>query len=357
MSENNTELEDIIEDVTEEQLIANEELVQDLPEVSEEQEVPSFSESIKSVLLGEKKAVKEDDEEEEEEEEEEEDEEEMDESTETDLDEAKAKTESEEEGEEEEEVEEKCDEKKKNVKEALDLLISNDSTLSEDFKSEASTLFEAAIAEKSVQIQENLEAKYNKELNEEVETLRESLIERMDSYLSYVVESWIEENSEQVETTLRAEIAENFMVSLKDLFVENYIEVPAEKRDIVEELASTSEDRLSQIVEKETEIEELSAKIESFERKDVLDELAEDLSVSEQHRLNTILEGVEFENRETFTKKVQTIKESIFEVAETVTESTEAFEAEGETEIIIEGNDTESKISASMQQYLKALSK
>ena len=358
MSENNTELEDIIEDVTEEQLIANEELVQDLPEVSEEQEVPSFSESIKSVLLGEKKAVKEDDEEEEEEEEEEEDEEEMDESTETDLDEAKAKTESEEEGEEEEEeVEEKCDEKKKNVKEALDLLISNDSTLSEDFKSEASTLFEAAIAEKSVQIQENLEAKYNKELNEEVETLRESLIERMDSYLSYVVESWIEENSEQVETTLRAEIAENFMVSLKDLFVENYIEVPAEKRDIVEELASTSEDRLSQIVEKEADIEALASQVEAFERSEVLAELTEDLSVSEQHRLNTILEGVEFENRETFTKKVQTIKESIFEVAETVTESTEAFEAEGETEIIIEGNDTESKISASMQQYLKALSK
>jgi hypothetical protein len=456
-----TQMEDIIEDVTEEQLIANEELVQDLPEASQEQEV-SFSESITSVLLGEKKAVKEnDDEDEEDEEEDEEDEEEdLDEASDAELEEAAKKVaeetlneyrggyrsrssygrgyarsnsyggaqkkvysivynvtfktgekamrlqygrkadyedvreyigrimpdaeikkitvvdsgysyidesvklaedkslETTNELSKDEYKEEKYDDKKKEVKEALDVLMSNEASLSEGFKSEASTLFEAAIAEKSIEIQEKLEAKYNNDLNEEVETLRESLIERMDSYLSYVVESWIEENTEQVETTLRSEIAENFMVSLKDLFVENYIEVPAEKRDIVEELASTSEERLSQIVEKEAEIEELAAQVESFERSEVLAELAEDLSAHEEHRLNAILEGVEFESKEAFAAKAETIKESIFETTETVIENTETSEVEGETEIIIEGNDTSAPtLPASMQQYVKALSK
>ena len=316
-----TQMEDIIEDVTEEQLIANEELVQDLPEVSEEQQVTSFSESVKSVLLGEKKAVKEED-------------------------------------DEDDEDEEKPEVKKKAVKEALDVLMSNESDLSEGFKAEASTLFEAALAEKTVELQERLEANYNQHLNEEVETIRESVIEKMDSYLSYVVESWVEENTEQVETTLRSDIAENFMTSLKDLFVENYIEVPVEKRDIVEELASTSEDRLSQIVEKEAEIEELAAQVESFERDVVLADLSEDLSAGEQYRLSTILEGVEFESRETFAGKAQTVKESIFETEETVIEHAETSEVEGETEIIIEGNTvTSAKLPASMAQYIKALSK
>ena len=346
-----TQMEDIIEDVTEEQLIANEELVQDLPEVSEEQQVTSFSESVKSVLLGEKKAVKEEDDEEDEEDEDEDD---IDESIEADLEEA-AK---EDEDDEEEEDEEKPEVKKKAVKEALDVLMSNESDLSEGFKTEASTLFEAALAEKTVELQERLEVNYNQHLNEEVETIRESVIEKMDSYLSYVVESWVEENTEQVETTLRSDIAENFMTSLKDLFVENYIEVPVEKRDIVEELASTSEDRLSQIVEKEAEIEELAAQVESFERDAVLADLGEDLSAGEQYRLSTILEGVEFESRETFAGKAQTVKESIFETEETVIEHAETYEVEGETEIIIEGNTvTSAKLPASMAQYIKALSK
>jgi len=260
MSEETQEIEDIIEDVTEEQLIANEELEQDLPEVSEEAEAEvSFDDSIKSILLGEKKKYKkeeeDEDESEEEEEEEEEDEEESDKvkKEDVDLDESakpstgkatidiyvsdakedmkimskynlKAKM-----GKRNDSViatgkktdifkylrsfdygmdindvqdtypelfesnikeeEEEPKESKKKVSEALDLLITNEATLSEDFKTEAATLFEAAIAERSLDIQEKLEAKYNSELNEEVESLRESLIERIDDYLSYVVKA------------------------------------------------------------------------------------------------------------------------------------------------------------------------
>jgi hypothetical protein len=349
MSENNTELEDIIEDVTEEQLIANEELEQDLPEVSEEQEL-SLDDSVKSILLGEKKAVKK---EEEDEDEEEEDEEEMDESADSDE---------EEEEEDEDEVEEKCDSyEKKNVKEALDLLISNEATLSEDFKSEASTLFEAAIAEKSVQINEKLEAKYQVELQEEVETLRESLITKIDNYLGYVVESWIEENSEQVENSLRTEIAENFMTSLKDLFVENYIEVPAEKRDIVEELNNEYSEATDQLTDAEIEIAALKEEVETFKREQIIDALAEDLSESETYRLKAIVEDVEFGDDETFTKKVETIKGSIFESQEQPSQEAETLveSAEEETEIIIEGENgvEKQKLPASMAHYVQALSK
>ena len=367
--DNHTEKEDIIEDITEEQLIANEELVQDTAEeVSEEAEAEvSFDDSIKSILLGEKKKYKKEEEDEDEsEEDEDEDEDEMEESVETESEEvteAKSKKESEE--DEEEEMEEEDDEEeepkesKKKVSEALDLLITNEATLSEDFKTEAATLFEAAIAERSLEIQEKLEAKYNSELNEEVESLRESLIERIDDYLSYVVESWIEENSEQVENTLRTEIAENFMTSLKDLFIENYIEVPAEKRDLVEELNTVNEETESELTEAKAEIESLQEQVEAFERAEVLSSLSEDLSETESHRLQSILEDVDFGDKESFAKKAQTVKNSIFESKEETSQEDSLVEdTEDETEIVIEGAaDPLKKLPASMRQYVQALSK
>ncbi len=373
MSEETQEVEDIIEDITEEQLITNEELEQDTPEeVSEEVEAEeaSFDDSIKSILLGEKKAVKKEEEEDEEEseEEEEEEEEEMEEGymkaskskkkKEVEEDEEEDE-ESEEEEDEEEEDEEEAVESKKKVSEALNLLITNQAELSEDFKTEASTLFEAAIAERSLEIQENLEAQYNAELNEEVNSLRESLITRMDEYLSYVVESWIEDNSEQVENTLRTEIAENFMSSLKDLFIENYIEVPAEKRDIVEELNTSVEETNAILEEATTEIETLNARIESFERGEVIASLSEDLSETEIHRLKSILEDVEFSDKEKFAKKAQTVKNSIFELKEESSqEDSLAEDVEEETEIVIEGQaDPLKKLPASMRMYVDALSK
>ena len=460
MSKENTE-EYVVEDVTEDQLIANEELEQDLPEVSEQQEVElSFSDSIKSILLGEEK---------DEEEEEDEDEEDMEESADSDEDEEEDEEDIKESNEEkikskilnllikragpggngytkkdytgminrhwkdvsdmktpgkmanyihkmtfgeaveEEAVEEeatsiahddvKADaETVKNIKksvpakapepkgkgagktkkeavdgekvadqaakvaEALDLLMTNESSLSEDFKSQASTLFEAAIAEKSVQIQEKLEEKYNQELNEEVETIRESLINKIDSYLEYVVESWIEENTQQVESTLRSEIAENFITSLKDVFVENYIDVPAEKRDLVEELNELAEETSDKLANAEVEIAGLKEQIETFEREEVFNSLTEDLSDAERCKFKSIVEDVEYGNKESFSKKVEVIKGSLFESLSTQEDSTvvEDTTDDSETEIIVEGEtkvDEITKLPASMRHYVDALNK
>jgi len=405
MSEETQEVEDIIEDITEEQLITNEELEQDTPEeVSEkvEAEEASFDDSIKSILLGEKKAVKKEDEDEEESDEEDDDDDddddEMEESTESESEEvvveakAKSKKESEEddkedeveeEEEEEEEVEESYDSKKKKdeveededgeeeeeeetkeakakkVSEALDTLLQNESSLTEDFKTEAATLFEATIAERSIEIQEKLEEKYNSDLNEEVETVRESLITRIDDYLSYVVESWMEENTQQVENTLRTEIAESFMTSLKDVFIENYIDVPEEKQDLVVELTTVSEETAEKLETAESEITSLQEKIQGFERAAVISELSEDLSETESHKLESILEGVEFGSKESFAKKASVVKDSIFEVKEETTSEEETLEESSEdTEIIIEGEEgTKKVVPAHMKSYVDALSK
>lgn len=453
---NTTEQEDIIEDVTEEQLIANEELEQDTPEeVSEEQEA-TFDDSIKSILLGEKKAVKKEEDEDGDEDIEEVvisgsgnfrviklskvkgipswlrsysgkeigmkslyttiriddfsrpvyvkayfgnaktgkslDDDEPD-SYDDDIDIKKfffdsayyaksdraakkgdfininSKNDLPEGKEYEDDMDEmeygdkdmkkkKKEESKKKVSEALDLLLQNEADLSEDFKSEASILFEATIAERSIEIQEKLEEKYNSQLNEEVESIRESLIERIDDYLSYVVESWMDENTEQVENTLRTQIAENFITSLKDVFVENYIEVPAEKQDLVEELSNVAEESNEKLAQAETEIASLQERVQEFERASVIADLSEDLSETELHKFKSILEGVEFNSKESFEKKASVIKGSIFEGVESETTNEEELYSSEDTEIIIEGEeDTKEKIPAHMKMYVDALSK
>ena len=393
MSEETQEM-DLIEDVTEEQLIANEELEQDLPEVSEEQEVVSFSESVKSILLGEKKAVKEnDDEEEEEDDEEDDEEEEMDESA--DLEEALAIVESEED-EEEEEMDEsvqsddeeadketlknikksapkkaaepkggspKTDEKKfdgqkaaddlaKSVKESLSLLIDNESSLSEDFKTSASHLFEAAVAEKVLNEKAKMQAEFDTSLAEQVENIRESLIDRIDNYLSYVVESWVEDNQVAVESKVRTEVAESFIGSLKDLFVENYIEIPESKADKFEELTLEVSAVKDELQESASQVEKLSEEIELLKREKILYEKTKDLPLTQQEKLKALSEELQFENEAAFGAKLTSIKSSLFESSQDAEEISE----EGEIEHVVEGvEDPQSHISNDMKRYMSAL--
>ena len=241
---------------------------------------------------------------------------------------------------------------------ALDTLLENDSNLSEDFKSQASTLFEAAVTKKVIEVKEDLEIQYHEDLQEELESVRDVLVEKIDNYLSYVVESWIEENEAQVTSTLRAEIAENFMSSLKDVFVENYIEVPEEKRDLVEELTESAESMQEKLSETEVELEVLKDQVEGYERNEVLAEASAGLSDNESHKLREILEDIDFKDKESFTSKVKVIKSSLFSIKEeTSTEEVVEEEATGETEVIIEGEgDPMEKLPQSMKAYMKAIS-
>jgi len=129
--------------------------------------------------------------------------------------------------------------------EDLNALVESEATLSDEFKAKAETIFEAAIKSKLGEEINRLEEKYNEELAEEVESTKADLVEKVDNYLNYVVESWMEENKLAVQSGLRTEIAENFMSSLKDLFEESYIEVPEAKVDLVDEMA----DQVSELEE------------------------------------------------------------------------------------------------------------
>jgi hypothetical protein len=247
----------------------------------------------------------------------------------------------------------------KEITAALNTLIENDSNLSEDFKVQASTLFEAAIAKKATEIKEDLEIQYQEDLQEELNGVRDVLVEKIDNYLSYVVESWIEENEAQVTSTLRADIAENFMSSLKDVFVENYIEVPEEKRDLVEELTQSAESAQEKLTESELELEILKDQVEAYERNEIIAEASHDLSENESHKLREILEDIDFSDKESFTSKVKVIKSSLFSIKEeTSTEEVVEEDTTGETEVIIEGEgDPMEKLPKSMKAYLSAISK
>jgi hypothetical protein len=245
----------------------------------------------------------------------------------------------------------------KEITAALNTLIENDSNLSEDFKVQASTLFEAAIAKKATEIKEDLEIQYQEDLQEELNSVRDVLVEKIDNYLSYVVESWIEENEAQVTSTLRADIAENFMSSLKDVFVENYIEVPEEKRDLVEELTQSAESAQEKLTESELELEILKDQVEAYERNEIIAEASHDLSENESHKLREILEDIDFSDKEAFTSKVKVIKSSLFSIKEETSTEEVVEDTTGETEVIIEGEgDPLEKLPKSMKAYMNAIS-
>ena len=149
------------------------------------------------------------------------------------------------------------DETELNTTAELSAIVDGEATLSEEFKEKTSIIFEAAVKSKLSEEVTRLEEQYAEELAEEVETIKTDLVGKVDSYLNYVVESWMEENKLAIQSGLRTEIAEGFMNGMRDLFVESYVEVPESKVDLVDELASQVEDLEEKLEELEAEIEKL----------------------------------------------------------------------------------------------------
>jgi len=244
--------------------------------------------------------------------------------------------------------------------EDLKILADSEQELTESFKAKVGTLFEGAIANRVVEIKESLEAQYENDLQEEVGYIRESLVTKIDDYLSYVVETWIEENQEFVDNKLRTEIAENFMKALQGVFTEHYIEVPDSKVDLVDQLS----DEVKSIEETLTTVEEknisLSEEVEKLYREKIVSEATGDLASTQAAKLNSLLEDVDFVDAETFTEKVDVIKEGFFsdsdskEEEEVITESTDSTNVK----TIVEGEiDPNSKLSGDMQRYISTLSR
>ena len=202
-----------------------------------------------------------------------------------------------------------------NVKEDIDALVDGEE-LSEEFKSKASTIFEAAVHQKVMEVAtvkvDELEKEFQADLQEEIISFRDELTEKVDGYLNYVVEEWMRENELALENSLRSEITEEFMSGLKNLFTEHYIEVPDEKVDIVENLFDKVEELEGQL---NTQIEEnvkTKDELNEYRKNKILEEVSSDLADTQSEKLKSLVEGVSFDETEDFESKVKTIKESYF---------------------------------------------
>ena len=221
----------------------------------------------------------------------------------------------EEETEEETLIDEKSHDKeemKKKMKEAMDSLFSDDSTISEEFKSKAATIFEARVLDRVSQIEEQVESKYAGMLEEAVAEIKSDLTTKVDDYLNYVVEQWIEENQIAIESGLRAELTEEFIAGLRNLFAEHYIDVPTEKVDLVDELASKVEELESKLNEEmERGISYAKALVES-RKNEITREVCEGLTTTQTEKIKTLAESVEFSTEDEYKNKVETIRENYF---------------------------------------------
>ena len=223
-------------------------------------------------------------------------------------------TESEEEviAEKSHDMEEKKEMMKKKMKEDIDALFADDSTISEEFKSKVSTIFEARVQDRVTQIEEETEERYAGMLEEAVESIKQDLTEKVDDYLSYIVEQWMEENQIAIESGLRSEMTEDFIAGLRNLFAEHYIDVPAEKVDLVDELAGKVEELETKLNEEiERGVSYAKALVES-RKKEITAEVCEGLIATQVEKIKSLAESVEFSTEDEYKEKLETIRENYF---------------------------------------------
>ncbi len=231
-------------------------------------------------------------------------------------------------------------------KDDLKALVNEEATLSDEFKQRAETIFESAINTKVNAEIDRLEEKYNEELSEEIESTKKDLVEKVDSYLNYVVEGWMEDNKLAIQNGLRTEIAEDFMNKLKDLFTESHIQVPEDKVDMVDELADNVDELETQLNDTIAKSVSMAEELETYKRESIIREATKDLAETQVEKLKSLAENVDFDDEETFAKKVAQLKESYF-----------AKTAKTQEEIIEDDDAPIMQTSGSMDSYLNAIKK
>lgn len=230
----------------------------------------------------------------------------------------------------------------------LNALVESEATLSDGFKDKAATIFEAAVKSKLSEEISRIEESYSVELAEEIASTKSDLVEKIDSYLNYVVENWMKENQIAIQSGLRAEIAENFMNGLKDLFVESYVDVPEAKEDLVDDLAEQVEELESALNSQTAKNIEMTEELELFQRYEVIREHAHGLAETEVEKLAKLAEDLDYIDEETFSAKVKTIKDSYF------TKEAKTLEVGAD---LVEETTADAEVTSSMDVYLQALRK
>ena len=221
--------------------------------------------------------------------------------------------------------------------------------LSEEFQSKARTIFEAAIKEKVSEIKENLQTAYEQALVEEVASVRDELTERVDAYLEYVADEWIQENQLQVESGLKTEMTESFLEGMKSLFEEHYVSVPEDKYDVLESMVDKLDEMESKLNEQIERNVALNQRLAESTSDVILADVAEGLALSQKEKLASLASNVEFESETDYREKLEKLKESYFP------SKTSAPSAHSET--ISEGTavDSPQQVSSAMEAYMQTL--
>jgi hypothetical protein len=234
------------------------------------------------------------------------------------------------------------------VQEDIDALIAGEE-LSEEFQEKARTIFEAAINAKVAQIREQLEAQNAEKFAEEVAAAKESLAERVDSYLEYVSDEWFEENSLAVESGLKTEMTESFLAGMKGLFEEHYVTIPEDKYDVLESMVEKLDDMETKLNEQIEKNITLNGRLAESVADSVLDQVSEGLASTQKEKLASLSESVEFESEEQYRGKLETLKESYF--------NSKKESSTAKTETLSEGVDNSGAngVSDSMAAYMRTL--
>ena len=258
---------------------------------------------------------------------------------------ASAKMEETEDGEEETIAETKYD-----FSEDVDALVAGEE-LSEEFRLRAATIFEAAVTARVNDEAKALQEAFEATLTEEVESIKTSLAEKVDDYLTYAAENWMKENALQIEHGIKTEMAESFFNGLKGLFMEHNFSVPEEKFNLLDGMAGELDEMETKLNEQIDANVALNKRIGEFVKMEIVNECAAGLAETQKEKLASLAEGVEFETEEDFRNKVETIKESYFtrkaELAESASEPTEEA-----SEPLVE-----STTSGTMSKYVDALAR
>ena len=240
------------------------------------------------------------------------------------------------------------------VKEDIEAIV-NGEDLSEEFKTKASTIFEAAVSAKVLsevnsRIDE-LETSYKKEITDAKEEHLSTVTEKVDGYLNYVTEEWMKENELAVEKGIRSELVEDFMTGLKNLFTEHYIDIPEEKVDLVDDLFEKVEELEQKLDESINTSVDVKKELADYKKSETLREVSENLADTEKEKLGKLAEGIDFEDKTQYSEKLEVIKENYFpkQQAEVITEELENTEEEPKS--------SEPAIDPTMSRYTSALTR
>ena len=268
--------------------------------------------------------------------------------------------------EEQEEVEEEVEEKRTkaavkaedlniDVKDDVEALVQGEDGLTEQFKQKASTIFEAAVQAKVLEEvnkkADEIETQMREDQDKSGEDFKKEMTEKVDGYLTYVVEEWMKENELAIERGIRSELVEDFMAGLKTLFTEHYIDIPEEKVDMVDDLFTKVEDLENQLDEGINRGVDLQKELAQFKKDDALRDATKDLADTETEKISKLAEGIEYENQEQYIEKLNVLKESYFPKSDAVTSEI------SETDETIEVPEDEVVLEENMKQYTQALTR